>query len=186
MKRTIFACAAASLILPMFASTPALARKSGTTREQCGNAVAREARKRIGGRDFALLSSDIREGPRDENLMTGTARLDRRTLRYECIYNVRTERTYSVSVRAQGGGNWGGGNGGGNNNGGNWGGGNWGGGGRLPGGSWARSCRGADMRGAVLSAECKNARGKWGNARINVRSCPTGGVGNMNGRLVCE
>lgn len=179
MKRTISMCLAVSLALPMFAPTPAFARKSGTTREQCGNAVSREARNRFGGRDFQLISNDIREVSRDENLMTGSARVDRRTFRYECTYNVRTERTYGVSLRQDGGGNgggWGGGNGGG-----------WGnGGGRLPSGSWARSCRGADMRGGVLSAECKNARGKWNYAQINVKSCPTGGVGNMNGRLVCE
>lgn len=182
MKRTISLCLAVSLALPMLASTPAFARKSGTTREQCGNAVSREARNRFGGRDFQLLSNDIREVSRDENLMTGNARVDRRTFRYECTYNVRTERTYGVALRQQGGGNgggWGGGNGGGN-------GGGWGNGGRLPGGSWARSCRGADMRGGMVTAECKNVRGKWKSTQINVRSCPTGGLGNMDGRLVCE
>ena len=188
MKRTIFACLAASLVLPALVSTPALARKSGTTREQCGRAVSREAQNRFGGRDFDLLSNDIREISKDENLMTGTARVDRRTFRYECTYNVRTERTYGVSLRQQGGGNgggWGGGNGGGDGggNGGGWGG---GGGDRLPGGSWARSCRGGDMRGSVLSAECKNMRGKWRQSQINVRSCPTGGVGNIDGQLVCQ
>lgn len=186
MKRTIFTCLAVSLALPTLISTPAHARKSGTTRDQCGNAVSREARNRFGGRDFALLSNDIREVSRDENLMTGTARIDRRSFRYECTYNVRTERTYGVTLRQQGGGNdgnWGGGNGGGPGGGP---GGGWNNGGRLPHGSWARSCRGADMRGSMLRAECKNARGKWGDAQINVRSCPTGGLGNMNGRLVCE
>jgi len=169
MKRTIFACLAATLILPTLATTPALARKSGTTRDRCGEAVAREARNRFGGRDFVLLSSDIRE-VRDENRMTGTARLDRRSFGYECTYNVRTERTYGVALRQQGGGHGGGA----------------GHGGRLPHGSWARSCRGADMRGSMLTAECRNTRGKWRDAQINVRSCPTGGLGNMNGRLVCE
>lgn len=199
MKRAIFACLAGSLILPMLASAPALARKSGTTRDQCTNAVSREARDRFGGGNFDLLTNDIREVSRDENLMTGTARVNRRTLRYECTYNVRTERTYGVSLRAQGGGggnNGGGWNGGGSgNNSGGWNGGGsgnngggWSGGGsgRLPGGSWARSCRGGDVRGTMLSAECKDLRGKWRDSQINVRSCPTGGVGNIDGRLVCQ
>jgi len=181
MKRTILTCLAATLILPTLATTPALARKSGTTRDRCGEAVAREARNRFGRGDFALLSNDIREVG-DENRMSGTARLDRRSFHYQCTYNVRSERTYGVSLRQQGGGNggsWGGGHGGGNGSG-------WGNGARLPRGSWARSCRGADMRGSMLTAECRNARGKWRDAQINVRSCLTGGLGNQNGQLVCE
>ncbi len=171
MKRTIFACLAGSLVLPMLFSAPAFARKSGTTREQCSRALAREARDRFDSYDFELLSNEIREVSSDENLMVGTAQAGRRVFRYECIYNVRTERTYGIAVRAQGGG----GNGGG-----------WGGGGRLPGGSWARSCRSAEMRGGVLYAECRNRNGKWRDAQIIVRSCPADRLGNQNGQLACE
>jgi uncharacterized membrane protein YgcG len=183
MKRTIFACLAGSLVLPMLFSAPAFARKSGTTREQCSRALAREARDRFDSYDFELLSNEIREVSSDENLMVGTAQAGRRVFRYECIYNVRTERTYGIAVRAQGGGGngggWGGGNGGGF-------GGGWSGGGRLPGGSWARSCRSAEMRGGVLYAECKNRNGKWRDAQIIVRSCPADRLGNQNGQLACE
>jgi hypothetical protein len=91
-------------------------------------------------------------------------------------------------------GNWGGANGNGNNggnNGGNWGGGGNGGGmgggngGRLPGGSWAQSCRGGQMSGATLRAEC-NDGARWRMTQIEPRQCPSGRVGNNNGNLTCE
>jgi hypothetical protein len=56
----------------------------------------------------------------------------------------------------------------------------------LPGGSWAQSCRRADISGRTLSAQCKDDRGKWRDAQINPRQCQTGRVGNRFGRLVCE
>jgi len=56
----------------------------------------------------------------------------------------------------------------------------------MPGGSWAQSCRRADMSGRTLRAQCKDARGKWRDAQINPRQCQTGRVGNRFGQLVCE
>ncbi len=56
----------------------------------------------------------------------------------------------------------------------------------LPGGSWAQSCRRSGMSGSVLSAQCKDQRGKWRDTQINPRSCQTGRVGNRFGTLACE
>jgi len=75
--------------------------------------------------------------------------------------------------------------------GGNWGGGRpgpgpgYGGGNALPGGSWAASCRGGQMNGGVMVAQCRDTNGNWRPARITPRAC-RGGVGNRNGELVCE
>jgi hypothetical protein len=72
----------------------------------------------------------------------------------------------------------GGGNGPGPGNGGGW-------NGRLPGGSWQRSCRGGEMRGSRVTAECKNERGRWIGTSIDMRSCRSDLLGNRNGDLVC-
>jgi hypothetical protein len=92
------------------------------------------------------------------------------------------------------GGNGGGGNGGGSNLGGNGrpGGGGFGGGygggngASLPGGSWARSCRGAQGNGSVMAAQCRDTNGRWRDTRITPRACRSGLVGNRDGELVCE
>jgi hypothetical protein len=80
------------------------------------------------------------------------------------------------------------GNGNGNGGGGGRPGNNWGGnnGGRLPGGSWLQSCRNADMRGTVLTAECRSINKKWRETRIDTRSCRGDAIGNMDGRLFCN
>ncbi len=90
-----------------------------------------------------------------------------------------------------GGGNYGrpgGGPGGGWNDGrpGGGSGGGWGGNDRLPGGSWQRSCRNADMRGSMVRAECRSADRDWRDTRIDARACRSGRLGNYDGQLVCE
>jgi hypothetical protein len=87
------------------------------------------------------------------------------------------------------GGNWGGGGrpGGGDRPGGGgpgWGGGN-GGGWGMPGGSWQQSCRGIDMRGSFVMAECRTINRKWRETRIDTRSCRSNRLANLDGRLVC-
>ena len=79
----------------------------------------------------------------------------------------------------RGGGNWGGSG----RPGGGYGGAN---GGRLPGGSWSRTCRGAQSNGQVMSAECQDTKGRWRETRITLRACRSDRVGNRNGELVCE
>jgi hypothetical protein len=58
--------------------------------------------------------------------------------------------------------------------------------GGMPGGSWARTCRNADMRGPVLTAVCESRYGGWRPSSINVRQCDGRRVENRDGRLVCD
>ncbi len=103
------------------------------------------------------------------------------TLRYrDCVGDIGNNNGQLVCNRRPGGGGpgWGGG---GPGNGGP----GWGNNGRLPGGSWARSCRGGQMRGTVLSARRDGGRGN-DSTSLDMRQCRTGNAGNRNGRLVCE
>jgi hypothetical protein len=59
-------------------------------------------------------------------------------------------------------------------------------GGGVPSGSWAQSCRGGDMRGAVFRAECRTEDGRWNATILDMRNCPTGQAENRNGSLVCR
>jgi len=61
-----------------------------------------------------------------------------------------------------------------------------GGGDKLPGGSWQQSCRDGKANGGVLTATCQRMSGNWTPAWINYRGCPSGRVGNADGKLVCE
>ena len=60
-----------------------------------------------------------------------------------------------------------------------------GGGGSLPSGSWAGSCRNAQMYGSTLSADCK-VGSNWRSSQLNMRQCKNGRAGNAYGRLICE
>lgn len=62
----------------------------------------------------------------------------------------------------------------------------WGGGDRLPGGTWQRTCRNADMRGPIVSAQCQGVGGRWYNTRIDARACRANRLANRDGRLDCE
>lgn len=84
-------------------------------------------------------------------------------------------------VMSGGGGDFGGGFGGRG-----FGGGGFGGGGGVPSGSWAQSCRGGDMRGAIFRAECRTEDGRWNATILDMRNCPTGQAENRNGSLVCR
>lgn len=55
----------------------------------------------------------------------------------------------------------------------------------LPDGSWRTSCRSPQMRGSVLWADCRTTANRWVRTSINVNSCRSG-IGNNNGRLICE
>lgn len=57
---------------------------------------------------------------------------------------------------------------------------------RMPGGSWRQSCRGQDMRGPVVFAQCQGIGGRWRDTRIDVRDCRSGRLANLDGRLVCD
>ena len=54
----------------------------------------------------------------------------------------------------------------------------------LPQGSWRDSCRNGHMRGNTLTAECRNGRGDWVQAWLDLSRCNRE-VSNDNGRLVC-
>jgi len=56
----------------------------------------------------------------------------------------------------------------------------------YPGGSWRETCRGAGMRGDVLTAQCKNRNGYWNNSSLDVRSCRSNRAENQDGQLVCR
>ncbi|MFT3810471.1 MAG: CVNH domain-containing protein [Micropepsaceae bacterium] len=55
----------------------------------------------------------------------------------------------------------------------------------FPAGSWARSCRDAEMNGDVLSASCDDGRNRWRPASLDISSCDRP-VQNRNGVLICE
>lgn len=57
---------------------------------------------------------------------------------------------------------------------------------RMPGGSWAQSCRNAQIRGDDLYAQCRGRDGQWHNTRIDLDRCPNRGLVNDNGELRCS
>lgn len=61
-----------------------------------------------------------------------------------------------------------------------------GGGDRAPGGNWAQSCRGGNMRGSLFQTECRTGDGRWNTTVLDMRNCPTGNAENRNGSLVCR
>jgi hypothetical protein len=56
----------------------------------------------------------------------------------------------------------------------------------LPGGSWRISCTNALMKGTVLHAQCTTGSGYTRYSSLDMRSCPSGRVGNTDGILYCE
>ena len=60
-----------------------------------------------------------------------------------------------------------------------------GGGGGRPRGSFYGSCRDIDQDGPMLRAMCKDRRGDWRPAQINLRRCGGAPIANQNGRLSC-
>lgn len=56
--------------------------------------------------------------------------------------------------------------------------------GAQPRGSYLQSCRAVRERGGVLSAECRDMRGRWRQTTLRHRDC-RGDIGNNNGQLVC-
>ena len=67
------------------------------------------------------------------------------------------------------------------NGGGGGGGGDWG---QLPSGSYQQSCRDARVSGSILTASCRDHRGRWNYSSLDVRNCRND-IGNANGRLMC-
>jgi hypothetical protein len=59
-------------------------------------------------------------------------------------------------------------------------------GGGAPGGSWAQSCRGGQMRGSTFQTECRNGDGRWNTTVLDMRNCPSNQAENRNGSLVCR
>ena len=53
-------------------------------------------------------------------------------------------------------------------------------------GSFVHTCTHIQRHGPYLQALCANIHGGLVPSRIDVRACGGGGVGNLNGRLVCE
>jgi hypothetical protein len=159
MKRIVIAIAA----LPVLAAVPAMAQgPNAATRDQCWQAVANKAQARFAARNVDQLSSQVSAASPAENLMRGRGMADGTPFAYSCTYSLRTGRTYAVSVRPEQ---------------------------RrmpLPGGSWAETCTSPEMRGTVLFAQCRMAGGGWNPTRLDMRSCSTGRVSNLDGALVCR
>jgi hypothetical protein len=59
-------------------------------------------------------------------------------------------------------------------------------GGGAPGGNWAQSCRGGNMRGNLFQTECQTQDGRWNATVLDMRNCPSGQAENRNGSLVCR
>jgi hypothetical protein len=56
----------------------------------------------------------------------------------------------------------------------------------MPAGSWSDSCVNSNMRGSVLVASCRNDRGDYRPASLDVNQCRASFVANRNGSLVCQ
>ena len=162
MKRIVFACAAI-VAMPILATVPAAAQGPvAMTKDVCWRAVADEARGRFAARDVSQLSARASVVSPVENALRGRGMADGTPFAYSCTYNLRSGRTYAISVRPEE---------------------------RrmpLPGGSWMDSCITPEMRGTVLFAQCRMAGGGWNPTRLDMRSCSTGRVTNLNGALVCR
>lgn len=55
----------------------------------------------------------------------------------------------------------------------------------LPKGSYRQSCRDLEVQGSVLTGECRDNRGSWVPANLDLKRC-RGQVDNRNGRFVCR
>lgn len=60
-----------------------------------------------------------------------------------------------------------------------------GGGGQLPPGSYRNSCNNAYMTGRTLNASCRDNRGRYVRATLDIRTCGRRDITNVNGRLTC-
>ena len=58
--------------------------------------------------------------------------------------------------------------------------------GNGPGGNWAQTCRGGEMRGSTFRTECRTADGRWNSTVLDMRDCSTNNAENRNGSLVCR
>lgn len=56
----------------------------------------------------------------------------------------------------------------------------------MPGGQWVLTCRDGYWEGDRLVALCKDMQGRALATSIRPKQCPTGRLGNINGRLTCE
>lgn len=54
----------------------------------------------------------------------------------------------------------------------------------LPGGTWTTVCRNGSMGNGVLSAECKDAVGRYHSTSLPLQNC-SGDIGDQNGVLAC-
>lgn len=162
MKRIVVACAMIAA-LPVLAPVPAMAQGPVVqTRDACWRAVADEARGRLAARDVSQLSATASTVSPVENAVKGRGMADGTPFAFSCTYNLRSGRTYAISIRPEQ---------------------------RrmpLPGGSWAETCVSPEMRGSVLFAQCRMAGGGWNPTRLDMRSCSTGRVANFDGALVCR
>jgi len=62
----------------------------------------------------------------------------------------------------------------------------YGGGGFAPQGSYRQSCRGINVRGNFMTAECTATNGQWIRSSLDYARCRYGtDVANVNGRLTC-
>lgn len=57
---------------------------------------------------------------------------------------------------------------------------------QMPSGSYRETCRNIRMVGDELSAQCKNSRGEWPDARLRDANRCQGSVANEDGQLVCH
>ncbi len=60
-----------------------------------------------------------------------------------------------------------------------------GGGGQLPAGSYRDTCRDAYMTGWTLNASCRDSRGRYVRATLDIRPCDRRDIANIDGRLSC-
>ena len=56
----------------------------------------------------------------------------------------------------------------------------------LPAGSWTYTCRGGQMQGPIVNAECRDAGGRWRGSSIDIRTCASNRLANRDGGLICE
>jgi hypothetical protein len=56
----------------------------------------------------------------------------------------------------------------------------------LPAGSWTYTCRGGQMQGPIVNAECRDGGGRWRGSSIDIRTCASNRLANRDGGLICE
>ena len=57
---------------------------------------------------------------------------------------------------------------------------------RVPGGSYARTCKNVVVKDGKLYATCQTSNGKWRKTWMSMEMLPCNDISNENGNLICK